>query len=166
MKLTETEVSEDSTPKQYATQPLSSLLARFVEQENNQSASHYNQTQEEQSNVVAGQLKDELLFLLQPLQAELSGLLQERATLVQEIRQLEQKRLQNYSLAQQLANQEQIIAEFLQVLISRLIPSLTPHLKQTGSNPPSSATDEQNQNSLWRSGICGYSQPLVKAKTS
>ncbi|WP_236721330.1 hypothetical protein [Trichormus sp. NMC-1] len=146
MKLTETEVSEDSTPKQYATQPLSSLLARFVEQENNQSASHYNQTQEEQSNVVAGQLKDELLFLLQPLQAELSGLLQERATLVQEIRQLEQKRLQNYSLAQQLANQEQIIAEFLQVLISRLIPSLTPHLKQTGSNPPSSATDEQNQN--------------------
>ncbi|MBD2567668.1 hypothetical protein [Anabaena lutea] len=146
VKLTETEVSEDSTPKQSNAQPLSSLLARFVEQENNQPASHSYQIQQEPSNVVAGQLKDELLVLFEPLQAELSGLLQERATLVQEIRQLEQKRLQNYSLTQQLANQEQIIAEFLQVLISRLIPSLTPHLKQTGSNPPSSVTDDQNQN--------------------
>ncbi|MBD2627640.1 hypothetical protein [Trichormus variabilis] len=146
VKLTETEVSEDSTPNQSTAQPLSTLLARFVEQENNQPASHSYQTQQEPSNVVAGQLKDELLVLFEPLQAELSGLLQERATLVQEIRQLEQKRLQNYSLTQQLANQEQIIAEFLQVLISRLIPSLTPHLKQTGSNPPSSVTDDQNQN--------------------
>ncbi|WP_016950560.1 hypothetical protein [Anabaena sp. PCC 7108] len=146
MKLTDTEVSEDSTPQQSATQPLSSLLARFVEQENNQSASYSDQIQQEQSSVVAGQLKDQLSVLFEPLQAELSGLLQERATLVQEIRQLEQKRLQNYSLTQQLANQEQIIAEFLQVLINRLVPSLTPHLKQTVSHPPSSATDDQNQN--------------------
>lgn len=60
--------------------------------------------------------------LLTPLQAELQTLLQQRATLVQEIRQLEQRRLHNYSLAQQMANQEKIISEFLQVLMTRLTP--------------------------------------------
>lgn len=64
--------------------------------------------------------------LLMPLQAELQTLLQQRATLVQEIRQLEQKRLHNYSLTQQMANQEKIISEFLQVLMTRLSPNLAP----------------------------------------
>lgn len=58
--------------------------------------------------------------VLQPLQMEIQGLLQERKNLVEEIRQLEQQRLHNYSLAQQVANQEQVISEFLQVLMSRV----------------------------------------------
>lgn len=62
----------------------------------------------------------EVSALLQPLQTELQMLLQERANLVQEIRQLEQKRLHNYSVAQQMENQEQMISEFLRVLMHRM----------------------------------------------
>ncbi|MGM3305730.1 hypothetical protein ACSQ6I_07000 [Anabaena sp. WFMT] len=149
VKLDESEESEESSaPNQSETPPLSSLLTRFVEQEQNQSASHSFQSQQEQSNFTAGQFKDEISFLLQPLQAELSGLLEERATLVKEIRQLEQKRLQNYSLTQQLANQEQIISEFLQVLISRLVPNLLPHLTRTLPTSPGLLTGEQKQEAL------------------
>ncbi|MEA5549794.1 hypothetical protein VB713_02165, partial [Anabaena cylindrica UHCC 0172] len=149
VKLDESEESaESSVPKESETPPLSSLLTRFVEQEQNQSASHSYQSQQEQSNLTAGQFKDEISFLLQPLQAELSGLLEERAALVKEIRQLEQKRLQNYSLTQQLANQEQIISEFLQVLISRLVPNLLPYLTKTLPTSPGLSTSEQKQEAL------------------
>jgi FtsZ-binding cell division protein ZapB len=58
--------------------------------------------------------------LLVPLQLELQALLDERKSLVEEIRQLEQQRSHNFSLAQQMANQERMIAEFLQVLASRM----------------------------------------------
>ncbi|AFZ25791.1 hypothetical protein Cylst_3667 [Cylindrospermum stagnale PCC 7417] len=140
VRLVENEVSEGSIQSQPSGQPLSPLLARFVEQGNNQ----YSQPNQEQSVVGAEQLNSEFSALFQPLQAELSGLLQERATLIQEIRQLEQRRLQNYSLTQQLANQEQMISEFLQVLMSRLVPSLTPHLTQDLAISPSSETPSQN----------------------
>nr|WP_199306655.1 hypothetical protein [Anabaena sphaerica] len=142
--LNESETPAETPPEQSQTAPLSSLLARYVEQEQNQTASHSYQSQQEQTNFTAEQLKDEISALLQPLQAELSGLLQERASLVQEIRQLEQKRLQNYSLTQQLANQEQIITEFLQVLISRLVPNLIPYLTRNAPNPLSLTTGEHN----------------------
>lgn len=66
------------------------------------------------------QLQGELSALIAPLKAELTNLLKERQILVEEIRQLEQKRLHNNSLAQQVANQERMIAEFLQVAKGRL----------------------------------------------
>lgn len=55
-----------------------------------------------------------------PLREEISTLLAERKKLIQEIHELEQQRLQNHSLAQQLAHQEQAISEFLQVLRNRV----------------------------------------------
>ncbi|MFM6040229.1 MAG: hypothetical protein ACKPBB_21045 [Sphaerospermopsis kisseleviana] len=145
VKLNESETPEETPVEQSQTQPLSSLLARYVEQEHNQAGSKSYQSQQPQANFTAEQLKDEILVVLQPLQAELSSLLQERASLVQEIRQLEQKRLQNYSLTQQLATQEQIISEFLQVLISRLVPNLIPYLTRNAANSSSLTTGETKQ---------------------
>ncbi|MEC4817524.1 MAG: hypothetical protein SAK29_30275 [Scytonema sp. PMC 1069.18] len=80
-------------------------------------------SEQEDSGVVTSQESNQVSSFLAPLQAELQSLLNQRASLVEEIRQLEQKRLHNYSLAQQLANQEHIISEFLQVLRSRLLAS-------------------------------------------
>mgnify|MGYP000096565782 FL=1 len=141
--LNESEASDEIIPNP-SEAPLSSLLGRYVEQENQQEV-YSSHSQQEQSKFIGEQLKDEISVLLKPLQAELTGMLQERATLVQEIRQLEQKRLQNYSLTQQLANQEQIITEFLQVLVSRLVPNLIPYLTRNVTNSPSLTTGEYNQ---------------------
>jgi hypothetical protein len=104
-------------------------VAKFVEQGPHQSLPQQNEKQEEGSYyVVAGQESNALAAVLAPLQEEIKTLLQQRTNLVEEIRQLEQKRLHNYSLAQQLANQEQIISEFLQVLSSRVVPNSTQEL--------------------------------------
>ncbi|MEH2382225.1 MAG: hypothetical protein V7K27_25610 [Nostoc sp.] len=119
--------------------PPSPLLTKLVDQGHNQYPLPQLEPSQEQSAVEAGQLKSEFSRLIGPLRSELEGLLQERATLIQEIRQLEQRRLQNYSLAQQLTNQDQIITEFLQVLMSRLVPTLTPLVGQTGENSASSS---------------------------
>ncbi|MEI2578315.1 hypothetical protein [Scytonema sp. PRP1] len=114
------------------TQPQESpLVAKFVEHGSHQSLPQQNEKQEEGAYVVAGQESNALAAVLAPLQEEIKTLLQERANLVEEIRQLEQKRLHNYSLAQQLANQEQIISEFLQVLSSRVVPNSTQQLAET-----------------------------------
>ncbi|MBD2663464.1 hypothetical protein B6N60_03356 [Richelia sinica FACHB-800] len=115
--------------------PVSSqLLERFVEQSQRQSVSSYYPSAPAQAAIEVEQLKVEFSVLLQPLKTEISDLLQERETLIQEIRQLEQKRLQNYSLTQQLAHQEQMISEFLQVLVSRLVPNLMPIFSQIMAN--------------------------------
>ncbi|WP_413174447.1 hypothetical protein [Anabaena azotica] len=156
VKLNESETSEEITPDP-SEAPLSSLLARYVEQENQQEV-YSSYSQQEQSKFIGGQLKDEISVLLKPLQAELTGMLQERATLAQEIRQLEQKRLQNYSLTQQLANQEQIITEFLQVLVSRLVPNLIPYLTRNAPNSPNLTTGEYNQE-VTKSAI----QPILES---
>ncbi|MBU7583074.1 MAG: hypothetical protein KAF91_09220 [Nostoc sp. TH1S01] len=111
----------------------SPLLAKFAEQVNQPSSVELYQSESGENSGLSSQLKTELATLIQPLQAELTALLQERSTLMQEIRQLEQKRLQNYSLSQQLANQEQIIGEFLQVLMSRLVPTVAPHINSTAA---------------------------------
>ena len=108
---------------------LSPLLARFVGKSDQPN-------QEEGTFVDPTRSLSAFSALLMPLQTELQGLLQERANLVQEIRQLEQKRLQNYSLAQQLATQEKMISEFLQVLMSRLTSTLTSHQAETTANSP------------------------------
>ncbi|MBD2339660.1 hypothetical protein H6G64_22055 [Calothrix sp. FACHB-156] len=139
VKLGESEVLANDTQNQPSQQkPRSPLLAKFVDQNSQQSLSQTQQSHEEQSQ----NLNSEIKALLQPLQAELATLLQERATLVQEIRQLEQRRLHNYSLTQQLANQEQIIKEFVEVLGSRLMPALTSNLAQSLANSSSNTTPD------------------------
>ena len=132
--------------------PPSPLLTKFIDRGNNQYSLPRPEPNQEQTTVSAGQLKSEFSSLIQPLRSELELLLQERATLIQEIRQLEQRRLQNYSLAQQLTNQEQMITEFLQVLMSRLVPTLTPLLAQTRENSASSS-----------GGNSGNSEPATSA---
>ncbi len=139
VKLQEKEALESDIPNQFSEEPRSPLLTKFLDQGNNQYPLPQLEPSQEQSAVGAGQLKNEFSILIQPLRSELELLLQERATLIQEIRQLEQRRLQNYSLAQQLTNQEQMITEFLQVLMSRLVPTLTPLVGQTGENFASSS---------------------------
>ncbi len=107
-RLEEAEAQADNFNREYSLRsPRSPLLAQFADREGQlgeKPLSHYT----------------DVSVLLQPLQAELQTLLQERANLVQEIRQLEQKRLHNYSVAQQVENQEQMISEFLHVLMNRV----------------------------------------------
>ncbi|PLZ32545.1 hypothetical protein CBP27_19090, partial [Fischerella thermalis WC542] len=118
------ETEESITPKEEQPKPQSSpLLTKFINQNNYSLGSQPNQPSQQ-----AGSEADILSSLLTPLQAELQTLLQERANLVQEIKELEQRRLQNFSLAQQLANQEQLIANFLQVLTNRLGGNLQPKM--------------------------------------
>ncbi|MBD2439534.1 hypothetical protein [Nostoc sp. FACHB-110] len=140
LKLRETEESQSPIPQPTGQIPTSPLLAKYAEQVNNQSAAPQNPAKQIDNEGIGNQLKSELAILIQPLQAELTALLQERSTLMQEIRQLEQKRLQNYSISQQLANQEQIIGEFLQVLMSRLVPTVTPHIQEITPGVAASST--------------------------
>ncbi|WYL98177.1 MAG: hypothetical protein HEQ19_00175 [Gloeotrichia echinulata CP02] len=163
--LGENEPVEKEAANKPQAQPLRSpLLAKFVDQANIQSSIQQKQPDQEHNPVVLPQqLNSEFATLLMPLQAELSTLLQERATLVQEIRQLEQRRLHNYSLSQQLANQEQIISEFLQVLMSRLVPNLTPHVSQNLPSSPSSLTTS-NQTNL--EPISSTTAPFIESSDS
>ncbi|MFQ4140746.1 hypothetical protein [Chlorogloeopsis sp. ULAP02] len=135
---TETEAEVGSPENQEQNQQqrlLSPLLARFVVKNNHSSLSRHKQANQEREDVNSTETN---LFssLLAPLQAEIQGLLQERASLVQEIRQLEQRRLQSYSLAQQLANQEQIITDFLQAVTNRLGGNFQPQKSPTLANSP------------------------------
>ncbi len=76
----------------------------------------------------------QLTQLLQPLRADLEAIRQQRQDLMEEIRQLEQRRLHDFSLVQQQANQQQVIAEFSHVLMSRLQEILSPQLFPTAIN--------------------------------
>jgi hypothetical protein len=71
---------------------------------------------------------------MQPLQAEVEALLQQRDFLVREIRQLEQKRLQIDSQSQRHTVQQQILAEVSQELIDRCSERLTQQLAQILAN--------------------------------
>ena len=139
VRLEEKEGLENGIPNQSSKELRSPLLTKFIDRGNNQYPLPRPEPNQEQSAVGSEQLKSEFSSLIQPLRSELELLLQERAALIQEIRQLEQRRLQNYSLAQQLTNQEQIITEFLQVLMSHLVPTLAPLLAQTRKNSASSS---------------------------
>ncbi|MCC5658142.1 hypothetical protein LC608_14310 [Nostoc sp. XA010] len=163
VRLEEKEALENSIPNESSKEPRSPtepspLLTKFIEQGYNQYPLPRPESNQEQSTVGAGQLKSEFSSLIQPLRSELELLLQERAALIQEIRQLEQRRLQNYSLAQQLTNQEQMITEFLQVLMSRLVPTLTPQLAQTRENSATSGANSANS----ELGISA-TQPLLES---
>lgn len=72
--------------------------------------------------------------LTEPIQEDLLVLRQEQQALVSEIKQLEARRQQHYSLAQQQANQQQVISEFVQVLMGRLQESLARDVSQTFAN--------------------------------
>jgi hypothetical protein len=135
---TEAEVGSPENQEQHQQQRLlSPLLARFVVK-NNHSSSRHKQPNQDTEDVNSTET-NVFSSLLAPLQAEIQGLLQERASLVQEIRQLEQRRLQSYSLAQQLANQEQIITDFLQAVTNRLGGNFQPQ------KPPALANSSQEQ---------------------
>ncbi|MHC5598645.1 MAG: hypothetical protein ACYTXC_22345 [Nostoc sp.] len=147
VRLQEKEALESGIPNQSSEEPRSPLLTKLLDQGYNHYPLPPLEPSQEHSTVGAGQLESEFSRLIQPLRSELEGLLQERATLMQEIRQLEQRRLQNYSLAQQLTNQDQMITQFLQVLMSRLVPTLTPLVAQTGENPANSSGAINSANS-------------------
>ncbi|NEU79641.1 hypothetical protein [Nostoc sp. UIC 10630] len=155
VRLQEKEALESDIPNNSSEEPRSPLLTKFVERGYNQYPLPPLESNQEQSPVAAGQLKSEFSSLIQPLRSELEGLLQERATLIQEIRQLEQRRLQNYSLAQQLTNQDQMITEFLQVLMNRLVPTVTPLLAQPGENSAISSEATNHATSV--------TQPLLES---
>ena len=137
-KLDEEQISQNQVleeiPNQPVTTGLSALITQFKEHTNVDPASQSFLLEQEATSIQTLQIQEQLNFILQPLQAELSKLLAERASLIQEIRQLEQKRLQNYSLSQQLANQDHMIAEFLEVLMGRLVPHLKSYTSTT-TNP-------------------------------
>ncbi len=140
VQIAENKALENDIPNKSTEQALRSpLLTKFVDQGHHQSSTQQNQPDQEQNNFISQQLKNEFSALIQPLQAELTAMLQERATLVQEIRQLEQKRLHHYSLSQQWENQEQMISEFLQVLMTRLVPNLTPQMVENLANSAASS---------------------------
>ena len=83
---------------------------------------------------VIGEMNSLRTNLTQPLQDDIQALRQERQALTSEIKQLEQRRQDQYSLAQQQANQQQIISEFLQVLMARLQESLARDVAQALNN--------------------------------
>ncbi len=120
-RLESTEAQTDNLDRQYSSpEPRSPLLVQFADRERHPGEKPLSQS-------------PEVSALLQPLQTELQMLLQERANLIQEIRQLEQKRLHNYSVAQQMENQEQMISEFLQVLMNRVEGRLPPESSNNNS---------------------------------
>lgn len=71
--------------------------------------------------------------LMQPLRQDLDGLRQQRDVLTQEIQQLEAQRRQ-YELNQGGVNQQQLVGDFLQVLMGRLQESLAQQVAQTLEN--------------------------------
>ncbi|MEA5593688.1 hypothetical protein [Rivularia sp. UHCC 0363] len=112
--------AEEKNPQAQAQLP--ALVAKFVGE-----GQDLAESQKPQS------VDNSLSELIQPLRAELTMLLQERANLVSEIRDLEKKRLHDYSLAQQLASQEKIISEFMQVLTNRLSDEILVNPASTGN---------------------------------
>ncbi|MBO0348548.1 hypothetical protein J0895_05390 [Phormidium pseudopriestleyi FRX01] len=68
--------------------------------------------------------------LMQPLQEEIATLRQERYSLMEEVRQLEQRQRHYQTLAGQQAHQQQAIADFLQALLDPLQDRLSQQVSQ------------------------------------
>ncbi|WP_061546038.1 hypothetical protein [Cylindrospermopsis raciborskii] len=133
--LRETESIEEVFTDQPQSAPLSSLLTRYVNREQEESQLDLHENKQENTSLVSEQLRGEMMGLFKSLQTELSTMLQQRANLSQEIRELEQKRGE-FSPSQQLTNQEQIkqiISQTVPALIDPLVKSLIPHLNTTGN---------------------------------
>ncbi|MBD2040768.1 hypothetical protein [Microcoleus sp. FACHB-672] len=92
--------------------------------------------------------------LMQPLQADVEALQRERNTLLKEIRQLDAQRQQQHTLAQQSAYQQQIISEFLQVLMGRVHESLTQQVSQTLNNIEHQLLNYES--------VAGYQNPALE----
>ncbi|MGB3510460.1 MAG: hypothetical protein WBA93_14735 [Microcoleaceae cyanobacterium] len=88
-------------------------------------------------------LEELLAPISQYIQEDLKNLQQERKVLLEEIRQLERRKQQDYSLAKQYAKQQQIISEFSQALLGPVQETLVEQLSQLGNQHPS-----QIQNSV------------------
>lgn len=146
------EASAESSTSPPTVTPFSSLLTQFSEktqQNTTQIQSNQTITQSVESEVNVTEVKQEITVVIHSLQAELSQMLQDRTNLMHEIRELEQKRLQNYSLSHQLATQEQMISEFLEALMSRLVPHLISNLNPNNivGNFGGKVGEESNQTS-------------------
>lgn len=76
-----------------------------------------------------------------PMQLDLEALRHQRQSLSEEITQLENQRQYYQSLAQQQANQEQLIGDFLQQLRDRLQTSISEQVSQLVARSPESAPD-------------------------
>lgn len=83
---------------------------------------------------VTGEISHLRESLTGPLQEDIQALRQEQQALVQEIKLLEVRRQQQQSLAQQQANQQQIISEFLQAMTSRLQETLVGDFSPSSRN--------------------------------
>ncbi|QNP29481.1 hypothetical protein [Cylindrospermopsis curvispora] len=133
--LHESESMEEVFTDEPQSTPLSSLLTRYVNREQQKSHLDLHEQKQESTNLVSEQLQGEMMGLFKSLQNELSTMLQQRAHLSQEIRELEQKRGE-FSPSQQLTTQEQIkqiISQTVPALIDPLVKSLIPHLNTTGN---------------------------------
>ena len=99
---------------------------------------------------VTGEISHLRESLTGPLQEDIQALRQEQQALVQEIKLLEVKRQQQQSLAQQQANQQQIISEFLQAVTSRLqetlVVDVSPSPRNLDSPSLGSASDSLDLN--------------------
>ncbi|MBK4729807.1 hypothetical protein JJD41_08005 [Oxynema sp. CENA135] len=100
--------------------------------------------------------------LLHPLQAELAQLQEHRETLIQDIRQLEEKHQAKKSLAAQNADRDRLIAEFLQALMAQLQDRLSEEVSETLGHIETQliAPSRRSSGGLSRTGDTGESAPL------
>lgn len=102
-----------------------------------------------------------------PIQTDLEALRQQRRTLSEEITQLENQRQYYQSLAQQQANQEQIIGDFLHQLRDRLQASITDQVSQLVTRSESATTDQELVNlETSASGVLDRLQTTLNAITT
>jgi hypothetical protein len=93
--------------------------------------------------------------VMQPIISDLAQLRQEKESLIKEIRQLELRRQHDYSLAQQQANQQKVISEFLHVLMGRLQDTLTQSVTQFLTHMESQGLAYEKGDRTGRKGIRG-----------
>ncbi len=120
--------------------------------------------------LVAQEIDSLRVNLTQPLQAELEGLRQRRESLITEISELETAKQQYQSLAQQQAKQQQLITDFLQVLLPSLQESLTQQVEQTLKNLEAQFLSFElsisaHYSPLGRQNWAGTASPMLQGNT-
>ncbi len=104
---------------------------------------------------LAGEMFTLRTQLMQPMVADLTALQEQRDSLLKEIQELELRRHHDYSLAQQQANQQKIISEFLHVLMGRLQENLTQSVTQFLSHIESQALAYESRDRVGRGTLPG-----------
>ena len=79
---------------------------------------------------LVGEMNSLRTQVMQPMVADLASLQGQRDNLLKEIKELELRRQHDYSLAQQQANQQKVISDFLHILTGRLQENLTQSVTQ------------------------------------